>query len=104
MTLAARGAHVLAVARRKDRLDQLAKMAAAGGAAIEPFVADLSGGEGVSAVVRRISALQDVEMLVNCAGIATAGTELDVFRKTPACSENFRASRPKRWWKRVSRR
>jgi len=76
-TLAARGANVLAVARRKDRLDQLAKTAAAGGAKIEPFVADLSSGEGVSAVMRRISELHDVEMLVNCAGVATAGDFLD---------------------------
>jgi len=76
-TLAARGANVLAVARRKDRLDQLAKTAAAGGAKIEPFLADLSSGEGVSAVMRRISELHDVEMLVNCAGVATAGDFLD---------------------------
>src|SRR5215471_14772571 len=76
-TLAARGAHVLAVARRKDRLDQLAKTAAAEGASIEPFVADLSAAEGVSAVIRRMSELQDVEILVNCAGIATAGDFLD---------------------------
>ena len=76
-TLAARGVNVLAVARRKDRLDQLAKTAAAGGATIEPFVADLSATEGLSAVMRRISELHDIEMLVNCAGLATAGDFLD---------------------------
>jgi short-subunit dehydrogenase len=71
-TLATRGYDVLAVARRKDRLDDLAKEAVAGGTRIEPFVADLADEAALAAVATRAAELP-IEILVNCAGIATAG-------------------------------
>lgn len=72
-TLAARGYEVLAVARRRDRLDALVKEAAAGGGRIEPFVADLTDENAVASVARRAAEVGDIDILVNCAGVATAG-------------------------------
>jgi short-subunit dehydrogenase len=69
----ARGGHpVLAVARRGERLRELADDLGAEGAVVEPFVADLSDAAGVAAVAERASQL-DVELLVNNAGYASYG-------------------------------
>jgi short-subunit dehydrogenase len=72
-TLARRGYQVLAVARRKERLEALAKESAPGAGRIEPFVADLADEAAVAAVAERAAAAGDIEILVNCAGVATAG-------------------------------
>jgi short-subunit dehydrogenase len=71
--LAWRGYPVLAVARRKERLEQLAREVAARGGRLEALAADLQIADGVAAVVHRTSELGDVELLVNNAGAATAG-------------------------------
>ena len=68
-----RGYDVVVVARRKDRLEALAKEI--GGAEI--IEADLSTPAGVSAVEERI-AKGDIEMLVNNAGFATNGGFVDL--------------------------
>lgn len=71
--LAGRGHPVLAVARRRGRLEALAREAAERGERVEPLAADLKTEEGLAAVIRRLHELGEIELLVNNAGIATAG-------------------------------
>jgi short-subunit dehydrogenase len=71
--LARRGHRVLAVARRRDRLEALAREAAEQGGSIVPLVADLQTGEGLGVVVERMGGLGTIDLLVNNAGIATFG-------------------------------
>lgn len=68
--LARRGYAVLAVARRRDRLDALAKQASAQGGHIEPLTADLGTEQGVTAVLQRMEDAREIELLVNNAGLA----------------------------------
>jgi short-subunit dehydrogenase len=71
--LARRGHPVLAVARRRERLEALALEAAEQGGHVEPLAADLTTAEGLAAVVKRVAELDAVDLLVNNAGVATAG-------------------------------
>jgi len=71
--LARRGLPVLAVARRRERLEALAKEAADYGGRVEPLTADLMTDQGVTSVVRRSEELGEIELLINNAGIANAG-------------------------------
>ena len=64
---------MLAVARRQDRLEALAREAAEQGSSIVPLVADLQTGEGLALVVERVVGLGTIDLLVNNAGIATFG-------------------------------
>ena len=75
--LARHGHPVLAVARRRERLETLARQAAAQAGRIEPLTADLSTGQGLTSVVRRIEELNKVELLINNTGIANAGDFLE---------------------------
>jgi short-subunit dehydrogenase len=72
LALVGRGHAVLAVARREERLRELADEVGARGGVLEPLVADLSTAEGVQAVLARSASL-DVELLVNNAGLASYG-------------------------------
>jgi len=71
--LARRGYRVLAVARRRERLEALAREAAGLGGLVEPLAADLKTEEGLASVARRLTELGAIELLVNNAGVATAG-------------------------------
>jgi len=71
--LARRGYPVLAVARRRERLEALAKEMSERGGRVKPLSADLKTEEGLMSVVGQIQELSEVELLVNNAGIATAG-------------------------------
>jgi short-subunit dehydrogenase len=71
--LARRGHRVLAVARRRDRLEALALEAAEQGRSIVPLAADLRTGEGLALVIERMVGLGTVDLLVNNAGVATSG-------------------------------
>lgn len=71
--LARRRYRVLAIARRRDRLEALTREARAQGGWIEPFTADLQTADGVAAVGRRIAELGAVDLLINNAGMATGG-------------------------------
>src|SRR5215831_1772212 len=71
--IARRGHPVLAVARRRERLEALAREAAKRGERVESLAADLKTEEGLTALIRRLDELGEIEMLVNNAGIATAG-------------------------------
>ena len=71
--LAQRGHPVLAIARRRERLDALAKEAAEHGGWIESLSADLATEEGLALVSRRVDELAEIELLINNAGVATAG-------------------------------
>jgi short-subunit dehydrogenase len=71
--LARRGHPVLAVARRRERLDGLAREAAEHGGLIEPLTADLQTDDGLASVARRMTELGSIALLVNNAGVATAG-------------------------------
>jgi len=75
--LGGRGHPVLAVARRRERLEGLAREAAAHGGRIEPLVADLTTEQGLASVVRRIEELREIELLINNAGLANAGDFLN---------------------------
>ncbi len=72
------GYSVLAVARRKERLDQLAAEMARRGGRVESLAADLGSSEGVKAVVARARELGEVELLVNNAGISSWGDFLEI--------------------------
>ena len=71
--LALRGHNVLAVARRRDRLEGLARDASAKGGRIDTLIADLGTSEGLASLVTRIGELYTIDLLVNNAGMATAG-------------------------------
>ena len=71
--LARRGHDLVLVARRKDRLDQLAsELAANHGAGVDVLDADLAKDEGVSLVEERLRS-GEVDLLVNNAGFGTIG-------------------------------
>lgn len=71
--LTRRGHPVLAVARRRERLEALAADAARLGGRIQPCAADLATEEGIALVLRRTMELSEIELLVNNAGIASPG-------------------------------
>src|SRR6516164_5397884 len=71
--LARRGHRVLAVARRRDRLEALARESVERGGSIVPLVADLRTGEGLALVIERMASLGTIDLLVNNAGVATFG-------------------------------
>lgn len=96
------------VARRRDRLDELAaQLRAAHARRVEVLVADLTAPEGLRAVEARIAEEPTLELLVNNAGFGTSGpfAELDrdgeeqelrlnvvaLLRLTHAALEGFRA-------------
>jgi len=70
--LARRGHKVLAVARRRDRLETLVTEAKQGGS-VAALAADLGTAEGLKLVVTRLSSLDKIELLINNAGIAASG-------------------------------
>jgi hypothetical protein len=72
--LAARGFDLVLVARRRERLEALAlEIATAHGVQVEVFPADLAHAAGVTQVVERIGALENLAVLVNNAGFGTGG-------------------------------
>ena len=70
--LARRGHPVLAVARRRERLEELAREAVGFHGGVEPLVADLATEQGIALSVRRLAELGEIELLVNNAGVANA--------------------------------
>jgi len=74
--LAGRGHPVLLVARRRERLDALAKEIGDAGGRAEALVADLGTPEGVRAVVARATEL-DIDYLVNNAGFGESSHYLE---------------------------
>lgn len=71
--LARRGYKVLAVARRRDRLEALAREAAEQGGCVVPLAADLAAVEGLALAVARVASLDAINLLINNAGVATSG-------------------------------
>ncbi len=71
--LARRGHKVLAVARRRDRLEALAKEAGQQDGHVAALAADLGTAEGLKLVVARLASLDKIDLLINNAGIATSG-------------------------------
>jgi short-subunit dehydrogenase len=69
LTYAARGHDLVLVARRRERLEEVAAEAAGSGAASEVLVADLATPEGLSDVAGR-AASGDVRLLISCAGLS----------------------------------
>lgn len=75
--LVKRGYPVLAVARRKEKLDDLAAEAAAAGGRIEPLALDLQEEGSAQRICERALELGAVELLVNNAGYGHYGAFLD---------------------------
>src|SRR5438132_7226918 len=73
--LARRGHPVLAVARGAAPLAALAEELKP--ARVEPLAADLATAEGVATVEERARGLEDIELLVNNAGLSTSGHFLE---------------------------
>lgn len=91
--LARRGYSVLAVARRRERLEALAKQASAQGGHIEPLTADLATEPGVGSLLQRFERLGEIELLINNAGIANVGdfVEASLDREVTALKLNMEA-------------
>lgn len=69
--LAARGYDLLLIARRRDRLTEVARrIGAAHGRKVEVLVADLAAASDLSRVADNLAGREDIEVLVNNAGIA----------------------------------
>jgi uncharacterized protein len=72
--LAAQGYDLLLVARRKDRLEQLARtLAEKHGVRAEAFPADLCDPQGLKTLEDRLAAANDLTLLVNNAGFGIRG-------------------------------
>jgi len=77
--LAAGGYKPILVARRQERLEELAiELEQKYGVHAEALPADLTTDEGVATVIRRIQALDDLTMLVNNAGFSAVGSFVNV--------------------------
>jgi len=75
LSLAAQGANVALVARRKDRLDELAERIQAGGGTALAIEADITDHpQAAAAVEQTVAAFGRLDMLVNNAGIMLLGT------------------------------
>jgi short-subunit dehydrogenase len=82
--LAARGYALVLVARRRDRLEELAReLRHNGGAAVEILVADLARDEDLEAIAQKIASENQLELLVNNAGFGALGDyhEADLARQ-----------------------
>jgi short-subunit dehydrogenase len=75
--LAQRGFAVLAVARAGAALAKVADEVRDGGGRVETLPADLASAEGVNAVIAKARALENIELLVNNAGLSTSGRFLE---------------------------
>jgi len=83
--LAAQGYDLLLIARRKDRLEELAaELAAKQGAKSEILTADLIVDADVGRVEERLRAASDLEMLVNNAGFGVGGA----FAESPIAGQD----------------
>jgi uncharacterized protein len=76
-SLLKRGYAVLAVARGAESLARMARELNEGEGVVEALAADLATAEGIDAVVQKAQALDDVELLVNNAGLSTSGHFLE---------------------------
>lgn len=79
LALGKRGAHVVVAARRRDRLESLAREIDAAGGRGEPLVLDASDGDATHAAVRAVDARLPLDIVVANAGIGgiTPGKKLD---------------------------
>lgn len=76
--LAAEGYNVALVARRKQRLEELAsELQAQYGVSTEVIAADLTAGDALKTVETRIARAKNLEFLVNNAGFGTLGNFFD---------------------------
>jgi short-subunit dehydrogenase len=76
--LAAAGTDLVLVARRAERLEQLAEELRAGGVEVDVVAADLTDRADVGRVAERLTdADRPVDLLVNCAGLGAAGPFAD---------------------------
>ena len=71
--LAKPGSHLVLVARRSDRLNILSKELEKLGATVEPLVADLATEQGIQTVVKKITALPNLDLLINNVGFGVVG-------------------------------
>ncbi|MEZ5284662.1 MAG: SDR family NAD(P)-dependent oxidoreductase [Vicinamibacterales bacterium] len=89
---ARRGLHVVLVARRRVRLEALAREIASPSTDVLVVDADLSDASGVNEVLRRVADL-DIGLFAACAGFGTSGPFLNA---DPDRSPDARRQRPRR--------
>jgi short-subunit dehydrogenase len=79
LALARRGMHVIAAARRRDRLDQLVHTITGGGGSAEALVLDVADGDATYRAVRAADERRGLDMVVANAGVAgiTPAKKLD---------------------------
>jgi short-subunit dehydrogenase len=80
--LAARGHRILAIARRADRLEELARKAPRG--AVTTLALDLTAADAADTVVRRARGLGPVDLLVSAAGRGAHGRAWEISRAVTA--------------------
>ncbi len=81
--LAIYGMDLILVARRRDRLEQLAKdLETACGVRVEVLPADLTVADDLARVEQRIAEAQDLEYLINNAGFGTRGRFFEADRES----------------------
>lgn len=93
--LAEQGYNLVLIARRKDRLDRLAKtLRETHGVDAEVLVADLAKTEDVDRVVERIGGIDDLDMLINDAGFGTVGkfSQVDESRQVDMLNVHARST------------
>jgi uncharacterized protein len=78
LELVRQGHPVLLVARRRDRLEEVARDIVAGGGRAEVLDADLGSAAGVDAVVDRAIALGGAGVLINDAGFGRSGSFAEI--------------------------
>jgi short-subunit dehydrogenase len=76
--LSADGYDLILVARRQDRLEELAMRLSENGSLVETAVADLADPEEIYELALRLAGDEDIEMLVNNAGFSAYGPFIEI--------------------------
>lgn len=83
--LAAAGTNLILVARRKDRLENLAsELASKYGVSVEVFPADLSRDYDLNSLAEKVRQTEDLDLLINNAGFGGRASSIRTKREKPS--------------------